>query len=85
MVIVMDESKKAEVQNVLFDLETAIKKANYCQQEVCEDFFGKILSKSDTDVMPLEEFERFGTFANITQDNIIIMERALEKLQNLLK
>lgn len=74
--------KNIEVANVISELEVAVKKAAYCQQEVCEDFFGRGLNE---DTILAEEFERFGTFAHITQDNIIKIEQALEQLKILLK
>lgn len=80
--MVVAVEKNIEVANVISELEVAVKKAAYCQQEVCEDFFGRGLNE---DTILAEEFERFGTFAHITQDNIIKIEQALEQLKILLK
>ncbi|MFJ7954513.1 hypothetical protein ACIQZG_23720 [Lysinibacillus sp. NPDC096418] len=76
-----------QISDLVIDVSIALEKARLVQQELIENYFGKWQPKEKKDDIyyAAYEFDRYGVFARIAEDNLWAIEKKLTELNETLK
>lgn len=74
-----------DISSTLVELEIALEKARYIQQEVVHDYFGKINIRNDKDTQQIViwEYNRYDVFSQIVEDNLKVIADKLCELDQM--
>lgn len=75
-----------KLEDLALQIESSLTKARFVQQEVTQNFFDKWqpMKEADHRLYVAHEYERYGTFSNIVEENLYSIEKSLEELKNLI-
>lgn len=75
-----------KLEDLALQIESSLTKARFVQQEVTQNFFDKWQPTKEADhrLYVAYEYERYGTFSNIVEENLHSMEKSLGELKNLI-
>ena len=76
-----------EFVDLISEIETALSKARYVQQDVCEDFFGKYSPYENAEDRTLVAygFNRYRVLSLIVEDSLADIEEEIGKVKEMLK
>lgn len=74
-----------DISSTLVEIEIALEKARYIQQEVVHDYFGKINIRDDKDTQQIViwDYSRYDIFSQIVEDNLKLISDKLCELDEM--
>lgn len=74
-----------DISSTLAEIEIALEKARYIQQEVVHDYFGKINIRDDKDTQQIViwDYNRYDIFSQIVEDNLKVISDKLCELDEM--
>lgn len=78
-------SQLSDISSTLVEIEIALQKARYIQQEVVHDYFGKINIRDDKDTQHIIiwDYNRYDIFSQIVGDNLKVISDKLYELDEM--
>lgn len=75
-----------KLEDLALQIESSLTKARFVQQEVTQNFFDKWqpMKEAEHRFYVAHEYERYGTFSNIVEENLYSIEKSLEELRSLI-
>jgi len=74
-----------DISSTLIELEIALEKASYIQQEVVSEYFGKLNIRSDKETQQyvIWDYDRYDVFSQIVIDNLNVISNKLAELDQM--
>ncbi|TQR36078.1 hypothetical protein C7Y47_07310 [Lysinibacillus sphaericus] len=74
-----------DISNTLIEMEIALKKATYIQQEVFSEYFGKLNIRNDKETQQyvIWDYDRYDVFSQIVVDNLNVISNKLAELDQM--
>ena len=76
-----------DILSTLTEIEIALQKANYIQQEVVHKYFGKLNIHSDKEKqqMVIRDYDRYDVFSQIVEDNLGLISNKITEIEEIVK
>lgn len=74
-----------DISSTLIELEIALEKASYIQQEVVSEYFGKLNIRNDKETQQyvIWDYDRYDVFSQIVIDNLNVISNKLAELDQM--
>lgn len=74
-----------DISNVLLEIGIALEKARYMQGELTDEYFSKpsIRTNQDAQNWLIADYDRYGVFADIVEDNLRVIEKKLIEVRQM--
>ncbi|MEB2299435.1 hypothetical protein LAV72_07335 [Lysinibacillus xylanilyticus] len=74
-----------DISSILIEMEIALEKASYIQQEVVSEYFGKLNISNDKETQQyvIWDYDRYDVFSQIVVDNLNVISNKLAELDQI--
>lgn len=73
------------ISSTLIEIEIALEKASYVQQEVVREYFGKLNIRKDKEIQHyvIWDYDRYDVFSQIVEDNLNVILNKLAEVEEM--